>query len=84
MRGYRTYVLAGIIAAAAVAKWLDLIDDATYQMILGLTGGTGLYTLRSGIASDATKMELKLDTIAVATKTPPVIPEAKPVPIPKK
>lgn len=49
LRGYKTYLIAAVMAALAVSRALNWIDEATYQTLLGLLGASGLATLRAGV-----------------------------------
>ena len=54
--GYKTYIVAALIAGASFANSVGLIDDGAYQALLGLLGALGLGTLRAGVAkSDLTR-----------------------------
>lgn len=49
MQGYKTYVVAAMIAAASVGKYLGYIDEVTYHTLLGLLGAGGAATLAAKI-----------------------------------
>lgn len=49
MRGYRTYIFAGLLAFASFANALGWIDDALYQALAGFLGAGGLAALRAGV-----------------------------------
>ena len=49
VKGYKTYLSAGGIAAITLLHALGYIDDATFQMLLGLLGAGGLAALRAGV-----------------------------------
>ena len=49
MDGYKTYIVAGFIALAVFAKTMGWIEQATFEIILGLLGAGGLATLRAGV-----------------------------------
>jgi hypothetical protein len=49
LAGYKTYGVAGVMAALAFARAMDWLDESTYQTLLGLLGATGLATLRAGV-----------------------------------
>lgn len=50
-RGYRTYILGGVLALQAVAAWV--VGDATFVELINrapeILGGLGLMTLRAGM-----------------------------------
>ena len=49
MEGYKTYIMAGLIALAVFAKTLGWIDQQTFEILLGLFGAGGLAALRAGV-----------------------------------
>ena len=49
LSGKKTYVVAVLMGALTVAHTAGMIDDATYQAMLGLLGALGLGTLRAGV-----------------------------------
>lgn len=49
LSGRKTYLVALALAGLAFARSLDWLGEETYQMLLGLLGGTGLATLRAGV-----------------------------------
>jgi hypothetical protein len=50
LSGYKTYIIAGLIAVAAGAHYLGYIDNALYETVVGLLAGGGLASLRAGVA----------------------------------
>jgi len=50
MNGHKTYIMAGLIGLATVAKTLGWIDNTVYEIVLGLLGAGGLAALRAGVA----------------------------------
>lgn len=49
LTGYRSYIAAAIIGIATGLKYAGVIDEATYQMIVGLAGAGGLAALRAAV-----------------------------------
>ena len=52
VNGWKTYACALIAAFAVFAKALGWIDEATYQVIIGLSGAGGLAALRAGVTKN--------------------------------
>ena len=46
LKGYKTFICAAILVVAAGLNAFQLIDDKTYQVLLGVWGGAGLAALR--------------------------------------
>lgn len=53
LKGYKTYICAGIAALATAAHYLGYITAEQYQNILVLTGTGAAFSLRSAL-KDAT------------------------------
>ena len=51
LSGYRTYIVAIVVAVVTGVYQLNYIDLTTYQTVLGWLGAAGLATLRAGIGS---------------------------------
>ena len=49
LAGKKTYISAALLALATFAWGAGLIDQAQYDMILGLAGAMGLAALRAGM-----------------------------------
>ena len=49
LKGNKTYIVAGLAGAATVAKFLGLIDEGTWQTIMGFLGAAGGMTLAAKI-----------------------------------
>ena len=49
MEGYKTYIMAGLIAAAVFAKYVGWINSQTFEILLSLLGAGGLAALRAGV-----------------------------------
>lgn len=49
LQGYKTYVIAGFIAAVTLAHALGYIDEATFTTLLGLLGAGGAATLAAKV-----------------------------------
>jgi len=49
LSGYKTYIIAALIAVATGVRYLGYIDDAMYQTLLGLLGAGGLATMRASV-----------------------------------
>lgn len=50
LEGYRTYIVAIIMIALAIAKSQGWITSETYLEVQGALSGAGLWFLRSGIS----------------------------------
>lgn len=55
LKGYKTYIMAGIMGVTTAVHHLGYIDGAMYSSILGLTGAGGLAALRDGMPKPTTK-----------------------------
>ena len=49
MKGYKTYIIAALAAAATGLHYLGYIDAGTYQTVIGFLGAGGLATLRAAV-----------------------------------
>ncbi len=49
LSGYRTYIIAGLIAIVSVAQYLKWIDSSTATALFGLLGAGGLTATRMAI-----------------------------------
>ena len=49
LQGYKTYLMAALIAVVSVAHTLGYLDDATQQTLLGLLGAGAAATLAAKI-----------------------------------
>ena len=47
--GKKTYISALILGLATLARALNWVTQEQYELILGLTGSTGLAALRAGV-----------------------------------
>lgn len=70
MRGYKTYIVAGLMAAASALYGMGLLDKEAYLTIMGVLNGAGMSTLRSGVANDTHAVEEKVEE-KVEAKGPP-------------
>ena len=50
MAGYKTYLVAGLAGIVTALKALGYLDEATFQVLMGLLGAGGLASLRAGVA----------------------------------
>lgn len=50
LKGYKTYIIAALIAILAGLKAMGYIDEATYQTLLALLGAGGLSTVAAKIS----------------------------------
>ena len=50
LKGYKTYIVAVLVALTVGAQQLGWIDGPTSGAILGLLGAGGLATLRAGVS----------------------------------
>lgn len=51
LKGYKTYVIAGLVGIVATTQTLGYIDSATATTLYGLLGAGGLASLRAGISN---------------------------------
>lgn len=66
LKGYRTYIIAAIIAILAGLHAMGYIDEATYQTLLALLGAGGLSTVAAKIGriqADVKNNELKRELV---------------------
>ena len=49
LKGYRTYIIAGLLALCAGLYALGVIDKETFEALMGALTGGGLATLRLAI-----------------------------------
>lgn len=49
MSGYKTYATALLMAGVVLARGLDWITPAQYEMLIGILGSLGLGFLRAGV-----------------------------------
>ncbi len=49
LRGYKTFIAAGIMVIIAGLKAQGYIDEPTYQLLLPIAGALGLAALRLGM-----------------------------------
>lgn len=49
LTGKKTYLSAAGVAAVTIMHSLGYIDDATFQMLIGLLGAGGLAALRAAV-----------------------------------
>jgi copper homeostasis protein CutC len=49
LKGYRTYLAAGVMVVLAGLKALGYIDEQTYQTLLAVAGAMGLTFLRMAV-----------------------------------
>ena len=57
--GKKTYIVAALVAIVTVAHSLGYIDDATWQLLLGLLNGAGVATL----GAKSNRIEQKTEAI---------------------
>lgn len=50
LKGYRTYLFAGLLAIATAAHYLGFINNDIFQAIIGITAGGGLASLRNALS----------------------------------
>lgn len=58
--GYRTYIIAVLIALAAGAKYLGYIEQSVFETLLVLLGAGGLATTRAAVANVDKKLLILL------------------------
>lgn len=62
LQGYKTYIIAALIAILAGLKAMGYIDETTYQTLIALLGAGGLTTVAARISrvqSDVKENEAK-------------------------
>lgn len=57
MSGYKTYILAGLIALLTFARAVNWVDQKTFETLLALFGAGGLAALRAGVEKSGPKGE---------------------------
>ncbi len=50
LAGKKTYITAAVLALTTFARSVGWIEQAQYDMILGLAGAMGLAALRAGVS----------------------------------
>lgn len=50
--GYKTYLVAGLVAITSTAKYMGYIDYNAYESLMGLLMGSGLVTMRQAIKAE--------------------------------
>lgn len=50
LSGYKTYLMAGGVAALAVLHFFKLIDDTTFNTLMSIFAGGGIAALRSAVS----------------------------------
>ncbi len=55
LEGWKTYIAAGLLFAAAILKYAGVVDADFMNMLITILVGGGLMTLRSGVKSDVAK-----------------------------
>lgn len=53
LSGWKTYILAAVIAIASAAKYLGYITEELYQAVVGIAGSGAAITLRSALKNAA-------------------------------
>ena len=49
LSGKKSYIIAACVGLVVAARFLNLLDETTYQVLLGLLGAGGIASLRAGI-----------------------------------
>ena len=75
--GYKTYIIAALIAVATGVKYLGYIDDSMYQTLLALLGAGGLATMRASVAG--VNKKLILIPFLILTIASPVFAQQPPI-----
>jgi hypothetical protein len=57
IRGKKTYIVAGIMAVVSGLKIFGVIDQVTYEGIMGLLAALGFGALRAGVEKAATDIQ---------------------------
>jgi hypothetical protein len=57
IRGKKTYIVAGIMAVVSGLKMFGVVDQVTYEGIMGLLAALGFGALRAGVEKAATDIQ---------------------------
>jgi hypothetical protein len=57
IRGKKTYIVAGVMAVVSGLKFFGVIDQVTYEGIMGLLAALGFGALRAGVEKAATDIQ---------------------------
>jgi hypothetical protein len=57
IRGKKTYIVAGIMAVVSGLKFFGVIDQVTYEGIMGLLAALGFGALRAGVEKVTTDIQ---------------------------
>lgn len=79
MAGYRSYLIAALMAAASAALGLGYIDRVVYETIMGILLGGGVASLRAAVTNETQAVAKKVPaavTKAVAQEVPEAMAEA--------
>lgn len=49
LKGYRTYVLGGLIVISAILYGFGIVDKAAFDVLISVFGGGAVVALRAGI-----------------------------------
>lgn len=52
LKGYKTYVIAGLAGLLGFIRYMEWIDYVTYESLLALVTGGGLATLRNAVRTE--------------------------------
>ena len=74
LKGNKTYILAGLAAAATAAKFLGFIDEGTWQTIMGFLGAGAVATTRAAISNNNEQIAQRINTLAAISSNPLAIP----------
>lgn len=61
LQGYKTYIVAALMAIATFLHALGIIDDATYQAILAFLGSLGVATIAAKVNRITTEINNKVN-----------------------
>lgn len=57
IRGKKTYIVAGVMAVVSGLKMFGVIDQVTYEGIMGILAACGFGALRAGVEKAATDIQ---------------------------
>jgi hypothetical protein len=63
MSGYRTYIVAALMAAASATFGMGFIDRNAFEAIMGFLAAGGAATLRSGVKNDVEEVKKEIAPI---------------------
>ncbi len=53
LKGYKTYMVVAFVFIISGMRGIGAMDEETFQVIMSLLGGAGLFTVRHGMKTKA-------------------------------